>query len=321
MSSRNETRETPYFKPHTVQDMRLSSIQDKDLRFHNNMFVGRSSLSAFDKLENVQATGNVTLAGLGIHLEEKDDCIWIWLPKDLSEISAERRSMVTTELLGKAKVPDAPFEKPDGTPYRLDTDYFERDRVAENLAPGPFRFRKEELSSAVDQQPIIVDRAIGGKVADYPNASIEGTEHDRLYQSCRYDTAGYVLKLPNGKYRVTLKFCEPHFSAAGKRVCDVRLQGQPVLDNFDIFAELGQFAACDKTFEAEVTEGVLKLDILNRVSMACISGIEINGPTAVKRINCGGREWQDYSADPGDPGMLPTSGIRVKIWPKEEMPP
>jgi len=317
MSSRNETRETPYFKPHTVQDMKLSSIQDKDLRFHNNVFVGSSSLSAFDKLENVQATGNVTLAGLGIHLEEEDDGVWIWLPKDLAEISAERHSLVTTELLGKAKVPDAPFEKPDGTPYRLDTNYFERNRVPDNLAPGPFRLRKKEPSSAVNQKPIVVDRAIGGKVADYPDASIEGTEHDRVYQSCRYGTAGYVLKLPNGKYRVTLKFCEPHFSAAGKRVCDVRLQGQPVLENFDVFAEVGQFAACDKTFEAEVTEGVLKLDILNRVSMACISGIEIHGPTAVKRINCGGREWQDYSADPGDPGTLPTSGIRVKIWPKK----
>jgi hypothetical protein len=296
--------------------MKLSSIQDKDLRFQNNLLVGRSSLSAFDRLKNVRATGNVTLAGLGIHLEEEDDGIWIWLPQDLAGMSPERRSLVTTESLGKAMVPDAPFEKPDGTPYRLDVDYFERDRAAGEVAPGPFRARKEEPKSAADQQPVVVDRAIGGRVADYPDASIAGTDHDRLYQSCRYDMAGYALKLPNGTYRVTLKFCEPHFSAAGQRVCDVYLQGQPVLKNFDIFAEVGQFAACDKTFEAEVVDGVLKLDIVDRVSMACISGIEINGTAAVKRINCGGGRWQGYAADPGDPGRLPSDGIRIKVWPK-----
>ena len=48
--------------------------------------------------------------------------------------------LVTSEMLGKAKIPDLPFEKPDGTPYRLDTDYFSRQRRTENLAPGPFHF-------------------------------------------------------------------------------------------------------------------------------------------------------------------------------------
>ncbi len=31
--------------------------------------------------------------------------------------------IVTTELLGTALVPNAPFVQPDGTPYRLDKDY------------------------------------------------------------------------------------------------------------------------------------------------------------------------------------------------------
>ena len=35
---------------------------------------------------------------------------------------------------------------------------------------------------------------------------------------------------PNGQYKVTLKFCEPHFNAAGERICDVQLQGRTVLD-------------------------------------------------------------------------------------------
>ncbi len=45
---------------------------------------------------------------------------------------------MTTQLLGKAKIPDAPFEQTDGTPYRLDTDYFAEKRSVDNPAPGPF---------------------------------------------------------------------------------------------------------------------------------------------------------------------------------------
>ena len=48
--------------------------------------------------------------------------------------------MVTTDLLGTAKIPDTRFENPDGTPYKLDTDYFGNNRKTTNPAPGPFEF-------------------------------------------------------------------------------------------------------------------------------------------------------------------------------------
>jgi hypothetical protein len=220
---------------------------------------------------------------------------------------------VTTKLLGKAAIPDAPFEDREGKPYRLDTDYLGEKRNAGNPAPGPFRLQ----TKGVPPKPArIADRALGGKVADYPNSAIKGTEEDRLYQSCRYDMQGYRLAVPNGPCRVTLKFCEPHFSASGKRVCDVKLQGKKVLENFDIFAEVGRFAACDKTFKTEVTDGVLNLDIINRVSMACISGIEVKGEGFTKRINCGGARWKDYAADPAEPELPSAPGFPVRVWPK-----
>ena len=31
---------------------------------------------------------------------------------------------MTTELLGKAKIPGLPYENPDGSPLKIDTDYF-----------------------------------------------------------------------------------------------------------------------------------------------------------------------------------------------------
>ena len=140
--------------------------------------------------------------------------------------------------------------------------------------------------------------ALGGKVANYAGREIAGTNEDLLYRTCRYDMRGYRLKVPDGTYRVTLKFCEPHFSSAGKRVCDVKFQGKRVLKDFDIFAEVGQFAACDRSFEdIKVTNGQLKIDIVNRKSMACISGIVVEGKAFSMRINCGGPAWKGYLAD------------------------
>ena len=46
--------------------------------------------------------------------------------------------LVTTGLLGKAVAPDLPFVKPDGSLYRLDTDYSGKGRNIKSPAPGPF---------------------------------------------------------------------------------------------------------------------------------------------------------------------------------------
>ena len=149
------------------------------------------------------------------------------------------------------------------------------------------------------QQSGSEDRGLGGKTAAYPGRAIDATEEDILYQTCRYDLGGYRFAVPNGEYKVTLKFCEPHFRSKGERIFDVELQGKKVLSDFDIFAKVGQFVAHDQSFDGiEVPDGELKIDFLNRVSLACISGIEIQGGDYSKKINCGGPEWEGYQRDP-----------------------
>jgi alpha-L-arabinofuranosidase len=76
----------------------------------------------------------------GIKLKEKADGWWLEMAVDPAWITKQKRTVVTTKLLGKAKIPDALFEQPDGTAYRLDTDYFGKKRNAENPAPGPIEF-------------------------------------------------------------------------------------------------------------------------------------------------------------------------------------
>ena len=78
----------------------------------------------------------------GVKLVEKDDGYHLELAVDETWGTERTRSLVTTEFLGKAKIPDAAFEQPDGTPYRIDTDYFGNKRDADNPFPGPFEVRK-----------------------------------------------------------------------------------------------------------------------------------------------------------------------------------
>jgi len=158
---RTETRETPFFKPHGLEHMRLSDIQHKDLRFHNNLFAGPGGLAGFDEMAaNLEASGNVHLAGAkpghrerddlaaadfqaGLKLQEKPDGWWLEMAVDPAWISGHQRPLVTTELLGRARIPNARFEQPDGSPYRLDSDYHGKPRNSANPAPGPFEFTDE----------------------------------------------------------------------------------------------------------------------------------------------------------------------------------
>ncbi len=154
---RKEKRATPFFKAHTVTDMQLSNIQHRDLRFYNNLFVGPGGLSELAKTtEHLQAAGNLYLSGAKpsssdrdaviaaemsplVRLHEASDGWWLEMAADPAWAHESRRAIVTTESLGRAKVPDAPFERSDGTAYRLKTDYFGKKGNVENPAPGPFQ--------------------------------------------------------------------------------------------------------------------------------------------------------------------------------------
>jgi len=158
VSFRTERRKTPYFAPHSVKGMKLSDISVKDHRFANNLFVGGGGLAGWrGEAGNLQAVGNVYLAAArpnpherdalvvagfqpGAKLTARPDGWWLEMNVDPAWVSRQKRAVVTTASLGKAKVPDAAFEQPDGTPYRLDTDYFARPRDPRKLSPGPFRF-------------------------------------------------------------------------------------------------------------------------------------------------------------------------------------
>jgi len=153
------------------------------------------------------------------------------------------------------------------------------------------------------ERPARVEGPIGAdNVAHFAATDFADTDQDPLYQHVRYNLSGYQLRMPNGAYRVTLKFCEPHYAEAGKRVFGVRIQDKQVIENLDIFAKVGRNKALDYTFETvEVTDGWLDIRFVHQVEFPCIAAIAVEGKGyglgVVKRINCGGPAWNGWQAD------------------------
>ena len=146
--------------------------------------------------------------------------------------------------------------------------------------------------------PKLIEGREGGNVAAFPNSPMADTEDDTLYQTVCWDVSAYRFKVPNGKYKVRLQFCEPHYNEAGKRVFGVELQGKQVIDKLDIFAKVGKNRALDYTFEdIEVTNGLLDISFVKTVEFPCIAAIVVEGESCIRKINCGGPAYKDYEAD------------------------
>jgi beta-galactosidase len=98
----------------------------------------------------------------------------------------------------------------------------------------------------------------------------------RLYDSFREGEFSYRVPLPNGRYRVQLKFAEPTVTAPGDRVFDVTANGVTQLHEFDVLkAAGGRLKGVDRFFDAAVDNGVLILAFRPRRGSALVSALSI----------------------------------------------
>ena len=150
------TRLTPFHKAHSTQVAALRKISVNDERFYNNIFVGHNGLARYDEARlPVTMDGNVLLGGAqpckhepnpvvdskftpGVKLVDKPEGVYLQIALDKTWAKKRKRPLVTTELLGRAATPNLPYKQPDGSPYRLDTDYSGNKRDNANPFPGPF---------------------------------------------------------------------------------------------------------------------------------------------------------------------------------------
>jgi len=151
-----DDRMTPFHKAHSTEVAGLHDNPRGDDRYYNNVFVGRGDLSKYDAAKlPVWMNGNVFLKGAkpskhetepllkpgldpALKRVEKADGSYLELVLDKAWSAERTRKLVTTELLGKAKISELPYENPDGSPLKIDTDYFGKQRNEANPTPGPF---------------------------------------------------------------------------------------------------------------------------------------------------------------------------------------
>jgi hypothetical protein len=180
-------RSTPFHSAHSTAVAGLIPIQGGDNRFYNNLFTGdgkstagapqvsaRDSLQAagfglwvYDAREApLQTGGNIYYGGArpsagennpnvatsvhpGVQIAEEGRHVFLRITTG-GELTRTGTSLVTTNLLGKARVSGLPYENADGSPLSIDTDYFGRRRNLKRPSPGPFeRLRSGTLSLKV----------------------------------------------------------------------------------------------------------------------------------------------------------------------------
>jgi len=138
----------------------------------------------------------------------------------------------------------------------------------------------------------IADEFFAGNGSDYINnniADIFGTTQDEIYKSERSTNASlqsftYNIPITNGTYSVNLHFAEIYWGATGggsggteKRIFDVTLEGQAILTDFDLNAEVGAMTALIETFTTTVTDQSLDLTFSASVNQPKVSAIEVYG--------------------------------------------
>lgn len=159
---RPQSRETPFQLPHSTEVGGLRTTLCGDDRYFNNIFVGgivknernESGLGIYENAElPMIVDGNVYLNGAkrfsketnllelnynpNINIEENDAGIFLSINLD-KKILKMKNKTVTSELLGKAIIPDLRFENQDGTTLNIKNDYFGNLRNKKNPTSGPF---------------------------------------------------------------------------------------------------------------------------------------------------------------------------------------
>jgi hypothetical protein len=115
------------------------------------------------------------------------------------------------------------------------------------------------------------------------DASIPAGTPASLFQSERYDNAGgtsmqWSFPVAPGTHEVRLYFAEIFFTAAGSRVFDLSIEGNVVLNDYDIVADVGPFAGVMKSFVVS-SDSTLNIDFDSVVENSKISAIEIISST------------------------------------------
>lgn len=118
--------------------------------------------------------------------------------------------------------------------------------------------------------------SIDGGNATY-SFNINNTDEDEIYQSEKWGMTTYRIRIPMGVYNIKLMFAENYHNQAGKRIFDVYIENERVLQNFDIYALVGRNTAYVKELNnVYVSDGYLDIYFVTHQDYPLINGIVID---------------------------------------------
>jgi alpha-N-arabinofuranosidase len=153
-----DSRQTPFLKAHSTAIAGFHDNPPGDNRYYNNVFVQRADLTIYDKAPlPMMMDGNVFLDGArpsrfeqhpvvktdfdpGLRLIPQEDGLYLEIKLERTWTDTETRKLVTSALLGRASIPNLPYEEADGSSVSIDFDYFGKARNKLDPTPGPFEY-------------------------------------------------------------------------------------------------------------------------------------------------------------------------------------
>ena len=128
-----------------------------------------------------------------------------------------------------------------------------------------------------------------------------GKGEEPIYRYGRQGMSAYRFNVPNGNYRVTLKFCDWGASKPGQRIFDIKIQGQLVESKLDVPGRAGGLGHVLATEYADVkvADGRMVIDFVANPNAPIINGIVIEQSDGnyVRKVNCGGPAFADYAGE------------------------
>lgn len=118
---------------------------------------------------------------------------------------------------------------------------------------------------------------------DNPELTINNGMPAIVYQSHRNGIVAYKVRIPDGRYNVTLKMADYFFTEPGKRIFDVYVEGMKGVESLDLINEVGPKSAFEVTVEnVDVSDQVLDIHFSAHADLAALSGLVIEPATPSK---------------------------------------
>jgi hypothetical protein len=109
--------------------------------------------------------------------------------------------------------------------------------------------------------------------------TIAGTQNPKIYQTVRYGQHfSYSIPIQNGCYDISLHFVECSYNQAGQRLTQVQLNGSTILNNLDVFSEVGAAHADTHNFPGNnITGRAIDLSFSSQIpgENAVVSAVDV----------------------------------------------